>query len=110
MIHQFLKFPFLLLVACLLSSCLLMEPMPKGWEWNKRVLTGVKNFPSTDTEYGKGFKDGCYSAWDALAKGYLSDATKSTFDVKRAQKSDDYTTGWWDGMEQCTYIIDWDVT
>ena len=95
----------------LLSSCsLFIEPLPKGWDWDKRVLTGVRNFPPATTDYGRGFKDGCYAAYDVGAKGYLSDAARSTFDVKRSQKSAEYTTGWWDGHEQCFYIIDWDTT
>jgi len=84
--------------------------MPNSWNWGikPRPTTGMRNFPSADTEYGKGFKDGCASAWDAVARGLLSDL-KAKFDYKRLQKSSDYGTGWWDGYEQCTYIIDWEI-
>ena len=84
--------------------------MPKSWNWGlkPRPLTGVKNFPPADTEYGKGFRDGCMSAWDAVSKGLSSDL-KAKFDFKRMQKSEDYGTGWWDGWEQCTYVLDHDV-
>ena len=103
------KFSFLLIIF--LSACsLFAEPMPKSWQWGikPRPLSGIKNFPSAETEYGKGFRDGCTSAWDAVSKGLLSDL-KPKFDFKRLQKSPDYNTGWWDGYEQCTYILDWDV-
>ena len=107
-----LKKVFLIIAIITLSSCrLLAEPMPKSWHWGAkpRPLTGVRGFPETDTEYGKGFKDGCGSAWDAVAKGLLSDINDKKYDFKRSQQSPDYSTGWWDGFEQCTYILDWDV-
>lgn len=85
--------------------------MPKSWNWGikPRPLSGIRNFPSAESEYGKGFRDGCVTAWDAVTKGLMSDL-QSKYDFKRLQKSPDYNTGWWDGYEQCTYIIDWDVT
>jgi len=100
--------PIFLLSLILITSC---DSMPKSWKWGlrPRPLTGVRNFPSTDTEYGKGFKDGCNSAWDVIAKGLLADINERKYDYKRMLKSADYNTGWWDGMEQCTYILDWDV-
>jgi hypothetical protein len=107
-----LKRAFLLIVIFNLAACsVLIEPMPKSWRWGAkpRPLTGVQNFPSTESEYGKGFKDGCGSAWDAVAKGLLSDINERRYDYKRMLKSSDYNTGWWDGFEQCTYVLDWDV-
>ena len=107
-----LKRFFLLILVISLSSCqILAEPMPKSWRWGAkpRPLTGVRGFPSTDSEYGKGFKDGCGAAWDAVSKGLLSDINGGKYDFKRSQHSPDYSTGWWDGFEQCTYILDWDV-
>jgi len=95
------------------SSCWMMaEPMPPSWNWGAkpRPLSGVRNFPSTESEYGKGFKDGCGSSWDVVTKGLLSDINEKKYDFLRMQKSPDYNTGWWDGYEQCTYIVDWDVT
>lgn len=85
--------------------------MPKGWNWGlrPRPLTGVKNFPPADTEYGRGFKDGCNTAWDVVSKGLLSDINDRKYDFKRSLKYSDYNSGWWDGYEQCTYILDWDV-
>jgi len=85
--------------------------MPGSWNsgFSPRPLTGVKNFPSTDSEYGKGFKDGCHSAWDVISKGLLSDINQKKYDFKRMQKSPDYNTGWYDGFEQCTYILDHEV-
>ena len=108
---MFRKTFFILMLTTLCSCSLFGESMPDGWNWGMkpRPLTGVRNFPPADTEYCKGFKDGCTSAWDAVAKGLLSDV-KGKYDYKRMLKSSDYNTGWWDGYEQCTYIIDWDVT
>lgn len=85
--------------------------MPSSWNigLKPRPISGTRNFPSTDSEYGKGFKDGCGSAFDAVSKGLLSDIHGKKFDYKRMQKSPDYNRGWFDGMEQCTYIMDWDV-
>jgi hypothetical protein len=84
--------------------------MPESWEWGfkPRPILGVKNFPPADTAYGKGFKDGCASGWDVVGTGILGDL-QAKYDFKRSQKSSDYEVGWWDGMEQCTYIVDWDV-
>jgi hypothetical protein len=100
-----------LLTLCLGSCGILAEPMPKSWNWGikPRPLTGMRNFPPADTEYGKGFKDGCASAWDAVTTGLTSDL-KGKFDYRRMLNSPDYNTGWWDGYEQCTYVVDWDVT
>jgi hypothetical protein len=33
----------------------------------------------------------------------------NNYDYYRSKKSPDYGTGWFDGLEQCTYIVDWDV-
>ena len=87
-----------------------MEPMPKDWNWGmkSRPLTGVKNFPSAKTEYGKGFRDGCKSAWSAVSKG-MAAGFEVRYDYKRLRKNSDYAVGWNDGIEQCTYIVDWDV-
>ncbi|MDX2082919.1 MAG: hypothetical protein SFV53_02905 [Rickettsiales bacterium] len=103
---------FLILVLISASSCsLFIESMPKSWHQGikPRPLTGVRGFPSTDSEYGKGFKDGCNSGWDGATKGILTDINDKKYDYRRMQKSPDYNTGWWDGYEQCTYIVDWEV-
>lgn len=102
---------FLFSLLFLLGSCsLFAESMPKAWHWGikPRPLTGVRNFPPANTEYGKGFRDGCSSSWDAVSKGLLSDI-KGQYDYRRMLKSSDYNTGWWDAFEQCTYVLDWDV-
>lgn len=101
--------PFLMML--LLTSCnAFWEPMPKSWKWGlkPRPTTGIRGFPSTDTDYGKGFQDGCVAGWDAVTKGLLADL-KAKFDYKRYVKSGDYANGWGDGIEQCTFITDWDT-
>ncbi len=96
----------------LLGACqLFVEPMPKSWKWGAkpRPLTGVRGFPPADTPYGQGFKDGCGSAWDAVAKGLLSEYNGHNIDTKRLVNDSDYSTGWEDGIEHCVYILDWNV-
>lgn len=100
------------IIFIFLTSCTaIWDPAPKGWDFGirPRPAIGIRNFPSTDTEYGVGFKDGCIVAWNAITKGIIGDILKSKYNYDRMKKSADYNTGWWDGFEQCTYINDWDV-
>jgi len=97
----------ILIILFTISSC---DPVPKswGWEWwRPRPLSGMGNFPPPDTEYGRGFQDGCGASFDASAKGLLSDIHGRKFDYKRHKNSPDYNQGWFDGTEQCLYILDW---
>lgn len=101
-----------LILLSLVSCSLFIEPMPKGWNYKflqPRPLTGIKNFPPADTDYGKGFKDGCAAAFDSVGKGLITEYNYAKFDYKRSVDNPDYKSGWWDGYEQCTYIIDHDV-
>ena len=84
--------------------------MPKTWEWGFKPspLTGMRNFPPADTEYGQGFKDGCTASFAAVGKGYI-DSIKPKMNTTLMMKSPDYASGWYDGTEQCVYIIDWDT-
>lgn len=84
--------------------------MPKSWDWGAkpRPLTGVRGFPETDTDYGKGFKAGCENAWQASTKGW-TDILKQTINPALMSRNPDWAAGWWDGFEQCVYIVDWDV-
>lgn len=95
------------------SSCsLFRESLPDDWNYGilqPRPLTGIRNFPSTKTEYGKGFKDGCSSAFDASGKGLMADYNSYKYNYQRMKQGPDYQAGWWDGFEQCTYIFDHDV-
>ena len=103
---------FLIFISLCLTSCqVLMERTPEGWGWTfkPRPLNGIRNFPSTKSEYGKGFRHGCGAALDAVTKGILSDVNDKRYDYKRATRSPDYNAGWFDGFEQCTYITDWNV-
>ena len=103
------KTSLLLTILIFTTSCnLLMEPMPKSWKWGlkPRPLTGMRGFLGADTNYGKGFKDGCGAGWDSVAKGLLSDINAKKYDPKLAVRGPDYNNGWWDGFEQCTYIIE----
>ena len=103
---------FLIILINLITSCrLFIEPLPKSWNWGakSRPLTGIRGFPEADTYYGKGFKDGCESAWSRVGRGYAH-TLKTHFNYQYTKESPDYNVGWFDGFEQFTYIIDWDVT
>ncbi len=102
----------LVLMEGVCSCQIFVEKMPKTWNWGvkPRPLTGVRGFPEADTEDGQGFKDGCGAGWDSVSKGLLSDKNGRGVDPKRMGSNPDYSNGWWDGFEQCTYILDWDVT
>ena len=99
----------LIILALNLGSCrIFFDGMPTNWEWGfgTTPLTGTRNFPSADTPYGQGFRDGCKSGLKAVSKGFLADSHNGVYDYRRFKKSADYNTGWWDGFEQCTYILD----
>ncbi len=99
---------FLILSLISLNSC--YESLPKSWDWGlkARPLTGVRGFPETNTDYGKGFKSGCETGFESSSKG-LKDLHKPKLNSNLMSTNQDYSTGWWDGFEQCTYIMDWDV-
>ena len=107
------KFYLMLIITSLFlcSSCrIFYESTPSDWGWRfqPKPLTGMRNFPSAKTEYGKGFRDGCYSALNAVTKG-LTTELDPRFDFRRMKKSSDYGLGWFEGLEQCTYIMDWEI-
>lgn len=98
------------LVASLSSCSLIYQSAPEGWPaFESRPLTGIDGFPPATTVYGKSFRDGCGSAWDAVSRGFLSDVSAKGMDSVLASSDPDYRAGWWDGFEQCTYILDWEV-
>ncbi len=101
-----------IIIILFLTSCTaIWDPMPKSWNWGMkpRPSIGIRNFPPADTDYGKGFKDGCSVAWNAITKGIIGDINESVYNYDRMKKNSDYNVGWWDGFEQCTYITDWEV-
>ena len=99
---------FIILTLISLNSC--YESMPKSWNWGgkPRPLTGVRNFPPANTDYGRGFKDGCEALWVVTAKGAV-DFKNPKLNPVLMSKSPDYASGFYDGSEQCTYVVDWDV-
>lgn len=101
----------LFFILASLSSCkLFFERAPEGWPaFEVRPLTGVEGFPPATTVYGKAFRDGCGAAWDGVTRGLTSDISPKAMDSVLASTDPDYRAGWWDGFEQCTYIVDWDV-
>jgi hypothetical protein len=89
-----------------LSSC---ESLPS--DWNQKFikpLTGVRNFPDTKTDYGRGFKNGCRQSWTTVSKGLVEEIDEP-LDPHQLVHNPKYAKGWWDGYEQCTYILDHDV-
>ena len=98
-------------MTILVSGCPgIIDKAPQGWPViEPRPLVGIRNFPSTDSDYGKGFRAGCGTAFEAVTKGLPSEINSAEIDPQKLANNDDYRTGWWDGFEQCTYIVDWDV-
>lgn len=101
------KLATITMILILTSSC---TPMPKSWDWGLqgRPMRGVKGFPEADTDYGRGFKDGCSMALSTISKGHTESISR-TINPQMIGNSTDFSSGWWDGYEQCTYIYDWDV-
>ncbi len=78
-----------IIIILFLTSCTaIWDPMPKSWNWGikPRPAIGIRNFPSTDTDYGVGFKDGCSVAWNAITKGIIGDVNESVYDYGRMKK------------------------
>ena len=98
----------LLIISTLLilSSC----TSPKGWgiAFKPHPMSGMANFPSPDTDYGHGFKDGCEGSLLAISRG-ATDFLEARIDPVLAVKNPDYSRGWYDGHEQCVFIMDHDV-
>lgn len=94
---------FITIVAC--------DSTPKDWNWGlrPRPFKGFRGFPSAKTDYGAGFKQGCEIGLNSVTKGILSSYVGNEFDPNRVARNEDFRTGWWDGYEQCVYIVDWDV-
>ncbi len=111
MISRFLRVIYILTSLVILQSCkIFYEKSPEGWPaFEVRPLVGVEGFPPATTVYGKAFRDGCGSAWDGVTRGLTSDVSPKAIDPIKAANDPDYRSGWWDGFEQCTYIVDWDV-
>ena len=91
-------------------SCV-VDPMPEGWNWgaNPRPLKGMKGFPPATNSYGMGFRDGCGIGWSTVTAGLMGDLVPKVLNPEQITKNSDYNAGWWDGFEQCVYIIDWDI-
>jgi hypothetical protein len=97
-----------IIILTFLTAC--PHSMPDTWDWGMkpRPYSGMRGFPAADTDYGKGFKDGCEGILAAVSKG-ATELLQSKVNPVLMSKNPDYATGWWDGMEQCTYITDWEV-
>jgi hypothetical protein len=111
LINNMTKKILIIFMIISINACgLIVQPMPKSWDWGlkPRPLTGVRGFPETDTDYGKGFKAGCENAWQASSKGW-TDVLPQTINPTLMSSNPDWAQGWWDAYEHCTYIMDWDV-
>lgn len=93
------------------SSCgLFFEKAPEGWPLlEPRPFVGTRGFPPATNDYGIGFRDGCGMAWDGVTRGLTSDISPKDVKPELMARNADYRRGWFDGYEQCTYIVDWDV-
>jgi hypothetical protein len=102
------KFLLIFLILSFVTSCTL----PDGWtKWRARPLWGIANLPSADTDYGRGFEHGCRHGLFVASKGYLAEDLKRTMtlNTKELIDNEQFSLGYYDGYEQCVYIMDWDV-
>ncbi len=105
MVYKNLAFISIIFIFC--SSCAL----PKGWnDWTlSRPFWGMKNLPSTDTDYGRGFEHGCQHGTRVVSKGMLAEVIGTRLNTEDLINNEQFASGYYDGYEQCTYIQDWDV-
>ena len=98
---------FASVIITFFSSCFL----PEGWSgWTARPFWGMKNLPPATNDYGRGFEHGCRQGLYVTSKGILVEKTSDAgLNVEELVNNDQFAAGYWDGMEQCTYIQDWDV-
>ena len=95
-----------------LNSCLVSEAftMPESWNWQwwKARPYMARGLPDGDTDYHRGFRDGCKGSLGMVAQGPLRN-TQGAYDGWKLTSSDLYATGFYDGEEHCAYIFDWDI-
>ena len=111
-----MKHKFRIIVIALsllgLSSCLVQESiaMPKSWDWPwwKARPYMARGLPDGDTDYHRGFRDGCKGLWGVVAQGPLRNLTPQ-YDGWKMTSSSLYASGMYDGEEHCAYIYDWDI-
>ena len=98
----------LLLISTFLISC---DTVPDDWNWGirPRPAVGSTGLPSTESDYGKGFKNGCEFAWNQHGRGMLEHLSVTIDYDSISNRHPDYMDGWWDAQEQCTYILDNDT-
>jgi len=100
-----LKKILLLFIIIFTNSC----GIPKSWDWGiKPRPFGMSGLPETDTEYGKGFREGCAAGLKAVSIGLMGDM-KTKFDGQKMIEYQDYSTGWSDGYDYCIDFLDWGV-
>ncbi len=106
-----MKIASIISLAFCSSSCrVLIDGSPEGWPlFEPRPFVGTRNFPPATNDYGIGFRDGCGMSWDAVTKGLTSDISPKDVKPEKFANNADYRRGWFDGYEQCTYIVDWEV-
>ena len=95
----------------LLSSCVTEAwTMPKSWNWGNLPRPYMaRGLPDDDSDYSKGFRDGCKSVLSMVAEGMVRNV-KDEYDGWLLTRNRVYATGFVDGEEHCTYIYDWDIT
>ena len=100
----------LLILSIFCYSCVPFSSMPKDWNWGlrPRLISGTQYFPSANTPYGKGFRDGCSNAMKATNKGAPA-FFGAQIDFDMLKKSKDYSSGIVDGSDHCTNMVDWIV-
>lgn len=93
--------------ACLVSESLSM-PDSWNWPWYKPRPYMARGLPDGDTDYHRGFRDGCKGLLGVVAQGPLR-GVDVPYDGWKLTSSKLYASGVYDGEEHCAYIYDWDV-
>ena len=100
----------ILILSIVLFSLNACQPFPDDWDWNVvKPVSGGKGFPDANTDYGKGFKEGCANGLISATRGAMSTFLPRDLSTNLIGSNTDFSAGWWDGHEQCVYINDHDV-
>ena len=102
------KFLIYIIILLSIASCTL----PDNWSgWFSRPYWGMDNLPPADTDYGRGFENGCKHGLYVVSKGYMASdlAKKKKLYIDELINNEEFALGYYDGYEQCVYVQDWDV-
>ena len=94
--------------SCFLVSESLTMPDSWNWPWWKARTYMARGLPDGDTDYHRGFRDGCQTYLGMVSQGPLRNSF-GKYDGWKLTSSSMYASGVYDGEEHCAYIYDWDI-